>query len=103
MTQDGKLSAHYEHTVAVTAKGPWILSSLDGRQQVLAVALDRDLRRLRYAAIDQTWIGWIYRALHEDAEACGSWRDAEQFYKRDGDDASAAELRDEMTKAGCPT
>jgi len=32
VTQDGKLSAHYEHTVAVTARGPWILSSLDGAQ-----------------------------------------------------------------------
>jgi len=31
VTQDGKLSAHYEHTVAVTAEGPWILSRLDGR------------------------------------------------------------------------
>ena len=30
VTQDGKLSAHYEHSVAITAKGPWILSSLDG-------------------------------------------------------------------------
>jgi len=29
VTGDGKLSAHYEHSVAVTAKGPWILSSLD--------------------------------------------------------------------------
>jgi len=30
VTQDGRLSAHYEHTVAVTADGPWILSRLDG-------------------------------------------------------------------------
>jgi methionyl aminopeptidase len=26
VTQDGSLSAHFEHTVAVTADGPWILS-----------------------------------------------------------------------------
>ena len=31
VTQDGKLSAHYEHSVAITARGPWILSSLDGK------------------------------------------------------------------------
>ncbi len=30
VTHDNKLSAHYEHTVAITAEGPWILSSLDG-------------------------------------------------------------------------
>jgi len=29
VTRDGKLSAHFEHTVAVTRTGPWILSSLD--------------------------------------------------------------------------
>jgi len=29
VTRDGKLSAHFEHTVAVTANGPWILSRLD--------------------------------------------------------------------------
>ena len=26
VTTDGSLSAHFEHTVAVTAKGPWILT-----------------------------------------------------------------------------
>jgi len=30
VTQDGKLSAHFEHTIAITEAGPWILSSLDG-------------------------------------------------------------------------
>jgi len=30
VTQDGKLSAHFEHTIAITENGPWILSSLDG-------------------------------------------------------------------------
>lgn len=29
VTKDGKLSAHFEHSIAVTAKGPWILSRLD--------------------------------------------------------------------------
>jgi methionyl aminopeptidase len=26
---DGELTAHYEHTVAVTAEGPWVLTALD--------------------------------------------------------------------------
>ncbi len=29
VTGDGKLSAHFEHSVAVTAKGPWVLSDPD--------------------------------------------------------------------------
>ena len=31
VTADGTLSAHFEHTVAVTADGPWVLTDLDGR------------------------------------------------------------------------
>ena len=27
VTRDGSLSAHFEHTVAVTADGPWILTA----------------------------------------------------------------------------
>jgi methionyl aminopeptidase len=29
VTADGGYSAHFEHSVAVTQNGPWILSSLD--------------------------------------------------------------------------
>jgi methionyl aminopeptidase len=29
VTRDGSLSAHFEHTVAVTPNGPWVLTSLD--------------------------------------------------------------------------
>ncbi len=29
-TADGSLSAHFEHTVAVTPDGPWVLTALDG-------------------------------------------------------------------------
>jgi methionyl aminopeptidase len=29
-TADGSLSAHFEHTVAVTADGPWVLTAVDG-------------------------------------------------------------------------
>ncbi len=31
VTRDGKLSAHFEHTIAVTSNGPWILSRLDNK------------------------------------------------------------------------
>lgn len=31
VTRDGKLSAHFEHTIAVTGNGPWILSRLDNK------------------------------------------------------------------------
>jgi methionyl aminopeptidase len=30
VTRDGQQSAHWEHTVAVTADGPWVLTALDG-------------------------------------------------------------------------
>ncbi len=35
-TADGRPSAHFEHTVAVTAEGPWILTALDGGRAGLA-------------------------------------------------------------------
>ena len=30
VTQDGSRAAHFEHTVAVTPDGPWVLTALDG-------------------------------------------------------------------------
>ena len=30
VTADGSRAAHFEHTVAVTAQGPWVLTALDG-------------------------------------------------------------------------
>jgi methionyl aminopeptidase len=30
VTDDGRQAAHWEHTVAITADGPWVLTSLDG-------------------------------------------------------------------------
>ena len=30
-SKDGRLTAHFEHTVAVTHDGPWILTALDGK------------------------------------------------------------------------
>jgi methionyl aminopeptidase len=31
VTEDGTLSAHFEHTVAVTSEGPWVLTDPEGR------------------------------------------------------------------------
>jgi methionyl aminopeptidase len=31
VTKDGSLSAHFEHTVAVTPDGPWVLTDPEGR------------------------------------------------------------------------
>jgi methionyl aminopeptidase len=36
VTQDGKYSAHFEHTFAVTEDGPWVLTALDGGRRGLA-------------------------------------------------------------------
>ncbi|MGH8775155.1 MAG: type I methionyl aminopeptidase [Jiangellaceae bacterium] len=36
VTADGSLSAHFEHTVAVTSDGPWVLTALDGGASRLA-------------------------------------------------------------------
>jgi methionyl aminopeptidase len=35
-TVDGKVAAHFEHTVAVTADGPWVLTALDGGRDRIA-------------------------------------------------------------------
>lgn len=37
-TLDGAWSAHFEHTVAVTVEGPWVLTALDGGAQRLRSA-----------------------------------------------------------------
>ncbi len=36
VTADGRQAAHWEHTVAVTADGPWVLTALDGGRAGLA-------------------------------------------------------------------
>ena len=35
VTDDGRQAAHWEHTVAVTADGPWVLTALDGGASLL--------------------------------------------------------------------
>ena len=44
VTVDGSLAAHFEHTVAITESGPWVLTAEDGGASGLA-RLDGDLRR----------------------------------------------------------
>ena len=36
VTNDGRYAAHWEHTVAVTSSGPWVLTALDGGTSRLA-------------------------------------------------------------------
>lgn len=36
VTDDSRTSAHFEHTVAVTASGPWVLTAVDGGRERLA-------------------------------------------------------------------
>ncbi|RJL23538.1 type I methionyl aminopeptidase [Bailinhaonella thermotolerans] len=36
VTEDGKASAHFEHSVAVTHNGPWVLTAIDGGESRLA-------------------------------------------------------------------
>lgn len=38
VTRDGRQAAHWEHTVAVTPDGPWVLTALDGGVAGLAAA-----------------------------------------------------------------
>ncbi len=35
-TGDGSIAAHFEHTVAITADGPWVLTAADGGERGLA-------------------------------------------------------------------
>jgi len=36
VTADGRPSAHFEHTVALTEQGPWVLTAVDGGAARLA-------------------------------------------------------------------
>ncbi len=38
VTADGSLAAHFEHTVAITADGPWVLTAEDGGASGLALS-----------------------------------------------------------------
>lgn len=47
VTVDGQAAAHWEHTVAVTEQGPWVLTALDGGVAGLARLRALDLDRAR--------------------------------------------------------
>jgi methionyl aminopeptidase len=36
VTSDGRQSAHFEHSFAVTEDGPWVLTALDGGRERIA-------------------------------------------------------------------
>jgi methionyl aminopeptidase len=42
ITADGSRAAHFEHTVAITADGPWVLTALDGGRARLGDTRKRD-------------------------------------------------------------
>ncbi len=42
VTADGSWAAHFEHTVAITPAGPWVLTALDGGKSGLAAARGDD-------------------------------------------------------------
>jgi methionyl aminopeptidase len=47
VTADGSWAAHFEHTVAITADGPWVLTAEDGGQARLGDTRERDPRAFR--------------------------------------------------------
>jgi methionyl aminopeptidase len=46
VTADGSWAAHFEHTVAITAEGPWVLTAEDGGQERLGDTRQRDPARV---------------------------------------------------------
>jgi methionyl aminopeptidase len=42
ITADGSWAAHFEHTVAITTDGPWVLTAEDGGQARLGDTRERD-------------------------------------------------------------
>ena len=42
VTADGSWAAHFEHTVAVTADGPWVLTAEDGGESRLGHTRNKD-------------------------------------------------------------
>jgi methionyl aminopeptidase len=46
VSEDGSPAAHFEHTVAVTASGPWVLTAADGGQEGFAGLAEQPPREL---------------------------------------------------------
>jgi methionyl aminopeptidase len=66
VTANGSLAAHFEHTVAITADGPWVLTADDGGKRGLAELAEA--ARLAEAA----GLAELAEAAAEVAEAAGS-------------------------------
>jgi len=56
VTVDGSWAAHFEHTVAITSDGPWVLTAEDGGRDRLAASVGQtsDTRRGDPASIPPT-------------------------------------------------
>jgi methionyl aminopeptidase len=54
VTTDGTWAAHFEHTVAITADGPWVLTAADGGASGLALATDTSTAATSPAAAGAT-------------------------------------------------
>jgi methionyl aminopeptidase len=54
VTADGSCAAHFEHTVAITEAGPWVLTAADGGRSGLASVGGEQAARLRPAAAGRT-------------------------------------------------
>jgi len=52
ITADGTWAAHFEHTVAISADGPWVLTAGDGGRARLG-----DTRQRNPASVPPTWTG----------------------------------------------
>ena len=46
VTEDGSPAAHFEHTVAITPGGPWVLTAADGGREGLTRLAQRPPREL---------------------------------------------------------
>jgi methionyl aminopeptidase len=46
VTEDGSPAAHFEHTVAITSAGPWVLTATDGGREGFARLAQQPPREL---------------------------------------------------------
>jgi hypothetical protein len=53
VTADASRAAHFEHTVAITPEGPWVLTAEDGGAGRLSLARDSSAERTMPAADTQ--------------------------------------------------
>ena len=66
-----------------------------------ALQLDKDLKRQKWVALDQSWVGVTYDALEQKTEACASWKEAADIYEAIGAGDSLDEVKQARADAGC--